>query len=34
MYTTRGVFPYYFDLGYVNSDVITSKKSYNIGHKK
>ena len=33
IYTTSSVFPYDFDWGYVNSDAITSKKSYNIGQR-
>ncbi len=32
IYTTSGVFPYDFDWGYTDSDVITPKKFYNIDH--
>jgi hypothetical protein len=33
IYTIRGPFPYDFDWGYTDSDVImTEKKFYNIGH--
>jgi hypothetical protein len=28
IYETRGIFPYDFDWGYANSDVITLKKSF------
>ncbi len=32
IYATSGIFPYNFDWGYTDSNVITSKKLYNIGH--
>jgi hypothetical protein len=33
MYATISIFPYDFDWGYTNSDVIASKKFYNISHR-
>jgi hypothetical protein len=33
VYATSSIFPYDFDWGYANSDVIMSKIFYNIGHR-
>ncbi len=33
IYATSGIFPYDFDWGYTDSDVIMPKKIYNTGHR-
>ncbi len=34
IYAAIGIFPYDFDWGYTDSDVIMPKKTYKIGHYK